>query len=841
MKWTSWKKLAQIPWSRLLKPLPLLTLILGMYLSIWVASVVHEQEKKNLDRQNSQRSSDIIDRAFLLINNSILRIQSYDELFELNSHRAQQQLPTIQRALRHTIFKRLTVFKLEKMKSPTDGLPVLKRKHLIDAIANALPINPSDYMKSEAARESVLQVIQNSQRHQIFIHQYDDMPILSVVWKATAAPRSFYIFSTPLADFFAGVELYKGEALVVTDPLSLNQWRVSMEGNRIHVRWNDTFIPLKSTQMKKTTSTQASMEEANRLDLQLVTPAHQDSIPLYKLVLILGLLTTVFTTYLFWILISQNRRISKMIVEKTYALENANHDLQEAMAARSRFLANVSHEIRTPLNLIMGMIELSRETAVDEKLKTYLKSMATASTHLLGMVEDILDLSKAEFHSVDIKHRNINLLQFLEEIGRIIAPICAEKKLKFYLCLSADLPARLRSDPSRLRQILLNLLRNSTKYTQSGYILLRVSRLPFAPDAQDALRFEVEDSGIGIPKDRLGQVFDAFFQIQSAKILSGGGVGLGLSIVKDLVKKLNGRIEVQSMEGLGTTFKVDMFFETQTQKKWTENYSNEDSGKKMIFAVSADTRFADSLDFLSSYDGIEVVAVNTTDFEKLIAPSSSSSSPTSHTVILDASTPPTKSLEIALEKFAPQRIIYCGDRRNSIRSKGSAQMTKIEANPVFPAQILASLGFSSQQPPQQQKTDFTLISVPRSDQPQEHLSIVVADDDVGNRELFAAYLEPVSKDVRFAEDGAMALDLCQEKRPDVLVADLRMPNMDGFTLIERIRDEEKEKQLKPMRILLITADALEETAERAKASAADVYLTKPIRKTQLLSALRAKS
>jgi signal transduction histidine kinase/ActR/RegA family two-component response regulator len=828
-----WKTFLNIDWSRVLRPLPTLAFVVGISITIWVSRVVQDREQENADRQSAQRATDIVDRTVLLVFNSILRIQSYDELFELSGSKIRYQMPTLKRALRRTIFKRLSIFELTKKKSPEDQLPELRKIQLIEAAPSTLPNNGYKVMRSEHLRAAVAKLLKTDSTHQMVVHERQGIVILSVVWRASSNLKAFYLYSTPIVDFFEPGDLSPGEKLLVTDPLTNRQWVLLSDGNRIKAVLSDSS---EAFHVSKGTSL-ASLDPAelnNKLDLKYIAGPSQVLIPLYLVTLLGGLLATFFTTYLFWILLSQNRRISSLVIDKTTDLENANHDLHEALAARSRFLANVSHEIRTPLNLILGMIELCNDSAVDEKQRNYLKSMGTAGNHLLGMVEDILDLSRPEFHSVDIKFRAIGLVQFLEEIGRIMTPLCAEKNLKFHLVLATDLPSRLRTDPSRLRQILINLLRNSTKYIREGYVLLRVSRLPDSASGQEALRFEVEDSGVGIPKDRINQVFDAFFQIQGSKILSGGGVGLGLSIVKDLVRKLNGKIEVSSTEGVGSNFRIDMIFEPLEAEPWLSAYEAAE-GTKYIYVISKDSHFIESLAFLKFFPDVEISIIENLEFttavaDLLCAPSSA--------VILDASVPPSKDLQNFLSRLGLDRLIFVGDRRGSIRPEGSSKIIKIDANPAFPTLVLSTLGYSSKL--RRVKDEEVAPSVEaKFDEELSSVSIVVADDDSGNRELFAAYLESFSSDVRFAADGQEALDLCRQTRPDFLIADLRMPVMDGFTLIKKIREEEKDKNLPPMKILLITADALEETAEKAKATSANLYLTKPIRKATLLDAIRS--
>lgn len=822
-------------WRKILRPLPLIPLILGLVITVWITRVVQDGEKEAFKKQSSQRATDLVDRTALLVSNSILRVQSYDELFELSGINVQYRIPTLERALANTIFKRLTIFRLEKLGDAKNPLPELQRMHLIEATPSILPINPNKQMRSENLRQAVAKIIKDQLVHQTTIYSFNNVTILSVVWRATSSKKTFFVFSTPLIDLFEGMTLNPQETLIVTDPLTKAEWAITHEKGKPVVTLSPERAKTAIT-LVDTTSSAEDLEASNKIPIQFVTHIPRNMLSLYKITFVLGLLITSLLTYVFSILISQNRRIAKLVVEKTYDLENANHDLHEALAARSRFLANVSHEVRTPLNLILGMIDLSRELAVDDRQRNYLNSMNTAGNHLLGMVEDILDLSRPEFHSVDIKYTSIQLLPFLEEICRIIGPICLENNLKFYFMISPDLPMRIRSDPSRLRQILLNLLRNSTKYTPSGFLILRVTKIPTNNKNIDQIRFEVQDSGVGIPKDRLGQIFEAFFQIENSKNLSAGGVGLGLSIVKDLVRKLNGNISVSSTEKVGTTFNVDLNFETLSVSTWTHNFEGDNSQKRRLFVLSTDAQFMESVQFLSVYPQIELIKIQSDKVEHF---ASVADSGYVTEAILDATTPPSPQVIQFLDRVNAHKVIIVGDRRKSARPIGKASVVQLETNPLFPVQILRALGFESKgQVRTKRETVIEATENTPTPQPDKNFSILIADDDIGNRELFAAYLQDTPCTMSFAKDGQEALDMCARGRPDILIADLRMPFVDGFTLIETLRAEEKAKDLTPMKILLITADALDETAEKAKNSAADIYLTKPIRKAQLLEALK---
>ena len=811
---------------------PLFVFILGSIITLFIVLSLRNAEVKSLHTAMVLSAKDYSKQFELNILNHTLRIQSLMNTFNSTPSKIIKDKDITAEILRNSIFARITIFVKQK-NSDANGLPVLKKIRSSNLENDNLPKNNLPYMTSIYARKKI-KLMEKVGEHSGFTFVENTLgEFATLIWKSPSNPKEYILFSSQIGSLFADLISESQIMLLIIDPETGLKLLVNWdEHGAIKIDKNNQLNDFESTHVKRLLF-ENKFSGSSSLTFKWYKAQSAKSTPLTWIAALIGLAMTSLIVLLLRFVLSQNRMVADLVINRTEDLESALNEATEANLAKTRFLGNMSHELRTPLNLILGMLELIEEINQDQKIKEYLKSIRVSGDHLLRLISDLLDMAKQDNREITVKNIPVRFPFFIEEIGQLIANAAQKKDLAFHVSIAPDIPELIKADPARLRQILMNLLRNSIKYTVSGYIELAVSSVKESTtkgEQRTTLRFQVKDTGVGIPEAKQNQIFERFLQLESSKILSQGGVGLGLSIVKDLVQILNGNITVKSEIGKGSVFTVDLDFDVVSAQPWTSAYIQKTKGPINVAILSDD---ADFINRIEQYLIFPFIQSKSFSLDQLTENNFNQSENKFTHYILD------QRQNIDLRKMSDQfsqmdLILVCSNKM--VNPPESAANTYIvDYEPLLPTPLLNCLGLS--------RTENKIFSATAAQKKQtdliaknniKKLTVVIADDDDGNRQLFNAYLNTLGWNLIFAENGKEALEKAQQHKPDLVIADLRMPIMDGLELTSQLRAD---KAFHDMPIILVTADALDETEVLARKHGVTEFLTKPVRKTKILDAI----
>jgi signal transduction histidine kinase/DNA-binding response OmpR family regulator len=533
---------------------------------------------------------------------------------------------------------------------------------------------------------------------------------------------------------------------------------------------------------------------------------------------------------------ARNRVIEEQVQHQTRELAVARDQALEASRVKSDFLASMSHEIRTPLNAIIGMAELLSESALNREQEKFVGVFRNAGEALLSLVNDILDLSKIEAEQLILENIEFDLQDIVEQAVDIYALKADDKGIELLTDIAPGVPRKLVGDPGRLRQVMLNLIGNAIKFTEHGEIVVTV-RIDNRDAAGDVLHFEVRDSGIGVPHDKLESIFGSFTQVDSSITRRYGGTGLGLAICKRLVEMMGGRIWVESDEGCGSRF----HFLARLAPAMAHAPALAVAGRgRAVLLISRHAPGArvlaaalDAWQFQCTVCDDEAAAAT------LLAEARQAGQPYSAVVQDIGRDAEADGLAKRLREggdatplvmlFRPSTVAAGVEKTQ--RFAGASYLVK----PLKRAQLAQAMANLDGAAP----TSAPAMPVPASE-PAQGARILLVEDNEDNRMLIKAYLRHEPYEVVEAENGAQALSRVQAERFDVVLMDVQMPVMDGYAATRAIREWETAMRRPRTPIIALTANAIKEDMERSLAAGCDDHLTKPIKKRVLLDALRER-
>ncbi len=523
--------------------------------------------------------------------------------------------------------------------------------------------------------------------------------------------------------------------------------------------------------------------------------------------------------------------------KREFELQKSRDEAYQLAKMKGEFAANVSHELRTPMNGVLGMLEMLSDSSLSGRDREYLTVAKNSAKSLLLLINDILDFSKSEAGKTILEEEDFDLYDQIDEVVALLGTQTQQKQIDFSYYLHENMPRCYRGDVNRIRQLLINLTNNAIKFTEKGFVSIEAS-LVGDQDSEECckLRFDIRDSGIGIPLEKQTQIFSAFSQADGTTTRKYGGTGLGLSICKQLVELMQGDIGVESRPGKGSNFWFTVQLKASATSKKPRSVLNNGVALKVL-VVDSNPGMRKSLEWMiNRSNNICQQAASYANAIKLVNSSAQEATPFD-LVIIDRHLNENLYKDLINHIHNKSAVTLCAVMDYHISelesdNKGCSCLTK----PIIYSHLLNVLERAANHSQENKKTEAeSLSSKTEAEIIFPEAKVLVVDDNPVNQLVAVGLLEPFQCEIDTAVNGIECLAKLEHQHYDLILMDCNMPELDGYKASERIRAEEKEGQ--HIIIVAITANAGPGDRERCLDAGMDDYLFKPFNRDELKAKL----
>ena len=514
-------------------------------------------------------------------------------------------------------------------------------------------------------------------------------------------------------------------------------------------------------------------------------------------------------------------------------LMTAQKNAEMASKAKSEFLANMSHEIRTPMNGIIGTSELLVEQNIGDRGKELAEIILKSSKNLLKILNDILDFSKIEAGNMELFPENVSLRHVMEEVFELFAITANRKNIDLVLNIHPKVSEHFRLDPGRFRQVLLNLVGNALKFTHEGHVLVDIRQSPGPSNDKAALQIKVQDSGVGVPEEKISTIFEKFSQVDNSSTRKYQGTGLGLSIAQKFIQLMGGQITASSEIGVGTTFEINLPVEIAEVASSASNPAANLDGLPVLIVDDNAVNSKVMVEQVKSIRG-KAVAVESAQIALKVLNRAKERNFKFGLIILDYQMPVMNGQQAFVEisnllgDDAPPCVMLSSDDDDSLKRRMlNLGIKAYKSKPIRKKEFTKTISRAIAAADETHLEEVSEAAKPLRKSNRTPVDVLVVEDHEDNQRVVKYIIDSMNLSMKMANNGAEAVEMFQEYDPKIILMDISMPVMNGFEATEKIREIEKSYG-GDVPIFAVSGNVFKQDQKRAFASGMNDFIPKPI-------------